>query len=65
MLDMDLQENPLNGRRDIAKKVLCFSCKVPFISDRLRLTCKCCRPWGLTAGHGVSGKSLELSQRYS
>jgi hypothetical protein len=29
----DFQEDPLNGRRNIAKKVLCFPSKVPSIVD--------------------------------
>ena len=36
VLDMEFQEDPLNGRRDTAEKVLCSSCKVPFILERSR-----------------------------
>jgi hypothetical protein len=30
---MDFKENPLNGRRDTAEKVLCSSSNVPFVVD--------------------------------
>jgi len=33
-LDMEFPENPLNGRRDTAKKVLYSTTKVPFIKDQ-------------------------------
>ena len=31
---MGFQENPYNGVRNRAEKVLCSSCKLPFIKDR-------------------------------
>jgi len=38
MPDMEFQENPLNGRRDTAEKVLCSSSEVPFIIDQTQPT---------------------------
>ena len=55
----------LNARKKThADKVLCSSCKVPFILVHSQ-TYKRSRPWWQNAGRGVSGKSLEQKKRYS
>jgi len=55
---------PSMEERRHADKVLCSSRKLTFILVRSQ-TYKCCRPWWPSAGHGVSGKSLEQKKRYS
>jgi len=61
---MDSKENPLNGRRDTAVKVLCSSSNVPFIVHQSQTNLQYFRPWGLRARF-VSGKCLKWKRWYS
>jgi hypothetical protein len=55
--NMELQENPLNGRRDTAYQVICSCRKVPFIIDRSLPNLRLCTSWGTSARCGVFRKN--------
>ena len=63
VVDMTLQENLSDGRRDTAEKVLC-STSMSFIVDQLRPNLQVLLTWGLSTRFEVSGKSLEWKKRY-
>lgn len=62
--DMEFQENPVNRRKDTAKKVQCSTSKIPFIMDPSLPTSQEFYVMGLSVRYRDSGKFLEWKKRY-
>jgi hypothetical protein len=62
VLEVEFQEILLNGIRDTAEKILCYSWKVPFITDLSRTEYKC---FISLVVYSVWSLRRELKKRYS
>jgi len=62
--DMEFQENPVNRRKDTAKKVQCSTSKISFIVDPLRPTSQLLYFMGLNVRYRDAGEFLEWKKRY-
>jgi len=58
------QENPSNGNRYTAVKLLCVPCRVPLVIGHSNQAHSVCRHCTYFDSSGVSGKSLERKPRY-